>query len=55
MKKTEKTLFPKGFFTKSRPTISMDEALKDVIPLKWSKKVQKGKKKVIMGLAKKAK
>ena len=55
MKKTEKTLFPKGFFTKSRPTISMDEALKDVIPLKWSKKEKKEKKKVIIKLAKKEK
>ena len=55
MKKTEKILFPKGFFTKSRPTISTEEALKDVIPAKWSKKVQNEKKKVIVGLAKKVK
>ena len=55
MKKTKKISFPKGFFSKSRPTISMEEALKDVIPAKWSKKVQKGKKKVVVGLAKKAK
>ena len=53
MKKTEKILFPEGFFTKPRPTISMEEALKDVIPVKWSKKVAKNKKKVIIGLAKK--
>lgn len=55
MKKTEKISFPKGFFTKSRPTISTEEALKDVIPIKWSKKVQKGTEKAIIGLAKKAK
>ena len=40
---------PKGFFEKSRPVISMNEALKDVIPVEWAeekkfwKKISKSK------------
>lgn len=51
--KNRENFISRSFFTKPRPTISMEEALKDVIPVKWSKKVAKNKKKVIIGLAKK--
>ena len=44
MEEKKKPNFPKGFFTKPRPTISAKEALKDVIPFEWSEKVLKGKK-----------
>ena len=46
MEKKESLKFPKGFFTQHRPTISMKEALKDVIPFRWSENVLKGKSKV---------
>ena len=46
MTKKSKTLFPKGFFQEPRPEISMKEALKDVISIKWPKEVLEGKKKV---------
>lgn len=48
MKKKERPKFPKGFFEKSRPTISTEEALKDVIPVEWSKNILKGKKKALV-------
>lgn len=46
MEKKESVKFPKDFFTKSRPTISLKEALKDVVPFEWSENVLKGKSKV---------
>ncbi len=46
MKKKKKPSFPKGFFEKPRPEITMEEALKDVIPIKWPKEVLEGKRKV---------
>ncbi|MBQ9071644.1 MAG: hypothetical protein IJY25_00605 [Bacilli bacterium] len=54
MEKKKRPTFPKGFFTKSRPTITTKEALKDVIPFEWSKNVLNGKSKVkIVSLDKK--
>lgn len=50
--KNSLTKFPKGFFEKSRPTISTKEALKDVIPLEWNKSILEGKKKTLVKLAK---
>lgn len=43
-----KKIFPKGFFTQPRPIISMEEALKDVVPFEWSNEVKTGKKKTIV-------
>ena len=40
--------FPKGFFTQPRPTVSMKEALKDVVPIKWSNEVKSEKKKIVL-------
>lgn len=48
MEKKERPKFPKGFFTQPRPTISMKDALKDVIPFEWSKEVLEGKKEAII-------
>ena len=48
MIRKERTTFPKGFFTKERPTITTKEALKDVVPFKWSKDVLEGKKEAIV-------
>lgn len=53
MEKKERPKFPKNFFTQSRPTVSMKEALKDVIPFEWSKDVQNGKKEAILTSIKK--
>ena len=39
--------FPKGFFTQPRPTISMKEALKDVVPIEWSNEVKSKNKKIV--------
>lgn len=40
----EITKFPKGFFQKDRPTLTAQEALKDVIPIEWVKNFkEKGK------------
>ncbi len=47
MEEKSKVSFPKGFFTKERPVITNKEALKDVIPIKWSEDVEKDKKKTI--------
>lgn len=33
------TKFPKGFFQKDRSTLTAQEALKDVIPVEWVKKL----------------
>ncbi len=48
MEKKERPKFPKGFFEQPRPTISAKEALKDVIPVKWTKEVIDGTKKVLV-------
>lgn len=50
--KEKKAIFPKGFFTKSRPhAVKQDE---DNIPFKWSESVLRGKSKVkIVSLNKK--
>lgn len=50
--KKEQSKFPKGFFKKSRPTISTKETLKDVIPVEWNKNVLEGKKKTLVKSAK---
>ena len=46
MERKNKIKIPKGFFSINRPTITTKEALKDVIPAKWSKNVLNGKSKV---------
>lgn len=51
----ERPKFPKDFFTKPRPTITTKEALKDVIPFKWSKEVLEGKTEAIICSANKGK
>ncbi len=48
MEENKRPTFPKGFFTEPRPTISMEEALKDVIPCEWSEEVLKGEKEPIL-------
>ena len=40
----KKSIFPKGFFSKERPEISLKESLKDVIPVEWEKKKKISKK-----------
>ncbi len=55
MFKKEKPNFPKGFFTKPRPTVTTKDALKDIIPFEWSKEVQQGKKEAIICSSKKGK
>lgn len=52
MKKNEKQLLPKDFFSQSRPTISAKEALKDVVPIRWNKEVVDGNKKTIVNSVK---
>lgn len=47
MKRNERPSFTKDFFSISRPKVSTKEALKDVIPIKWSEEVESGKKKTI--------
>lgn len=48
MSKKESPKFPKGFFKQHRPEISMKEALKDVVPVKWSKEILESNKKVVI-------
>ncbi len=48
MEKKERSKFPKDFFNQPRPKVSTKEALKDVEPVKWSKDVLSGKKKVLV-------
>ena len=36
--------FPKSFFQKNRPTISISDALKDEIPYTWPKEILNSKK-----------
>ena len=42
-KKNQKIIIQDGFWNIPRPTITMEEALKDVIPIDWEKAL-KGKK-----------
>lgn len=37
MKKKVGSFLPKDFFQKDRPTTTIKEALKDVIPVEWEK------------------
>ncbi len=48
LEKKKRPEFPKGFFTQPRPTVSMNETLKDVIPIEWSNEVKIGKKKTVL-------
>ena len=48
MGEKKKVSFPSGFFTKERPVITNKQALQDVVPINWSKDVEKGKKKTII-------
>ena len=48
MKEKNRPSFPKDFFSKSMPKISTKEALKDVIPVKWSKDTGKDKTETIV-------
>ena len=43
MEDKKRVIFPKGFFTKDRLVITNKEALKDVIPVKWSEEVKTDK------------
>lgn len=52
MEKKAKLMFPKGFFSQQRPTVSSKEALKDVIPIKWNNDIVNGNKKNIVNSAK---
>lgn len=40
--------FPNVFFTQSRPIVNTKEALKNFIPIKWSKEVMSFKRKAIV-------
>ena len=53
MEDKKRVIFPKGFFTKDRPIITDKEALKDVIPVKWSEEVKDDKKKNSISFSKK--
>ena len=54
MKKEKKNvIFPKDFFTKSRPHVTTKELPEDIIPFKWSDDVLNGKKKAILYSVKK--
>lgn len=46
MDKKENHKFHKGFFTKSRPSLSTKEALRNVTPFNWGKNVLKGNSEV---------
>lgn len=48
MKRKERPKFPIGFFEQPRPTISSEEALKDIIPVQWTKEVIQGTKKALV-------
>ncbi len=48
MSKKKRPSFPKGFFQQSRPTVTNEETFKDIIPIKWSKEVLEGKKKITL-------
>ncbi len=45
MKEKERPTFPENFFSTPRPTVSLEETLKDVTPIEWSTEVLNGKKK----------
>ena len=51
MEKETNQILPKVFFSQSRPTISSNEALKDVVPIKWSKDVLNGNIKTVVNSA----
>lgn len=53
MEENKRVSFPKGFFTKERPVITNKEALKDVIPVKWSEEFKDDKKKTNISSSKK--
>lgn len=44
----KKPSFPKDFFHQARPTVTNKETFKDVIPIKWSKEVLEGKRKITL-------
>ena len=51
MEISKKSLFPAGFFTKSRPEVTPSKNKDDkIIPIKWSKEVENGQKKAIITL-----
>lgn len=57
-KRNQKPIIPDGFWDIPRPTITMEEALKDVIPIDWEKALEgkkPNKKDVIIFSAKKYK
>ncbi len=54
MEISKKSLFPTGFFSKSRPEVTPSKNPDDkIIPIKWSKEVESGQKKAIVTLPKK--
>ena len=54
MEISKKSLFPTGFFSKSRPEVTPSKNPDDkIIPIKWSKEVESGQKKAIVILQKK--
>lgn len=48
LEKKKRPEFPKGFFNQPRPTVSMKEALIDVVPIEWSNEVKSKKKKIVL-------
>ena len=48
MKEKKKNIIPKNFFNVPRKIITSKEALKDVVPIKWSNEVKSKKKKIIL-------
>jgi len=40
--------FPEDFFSRPRPKVTTKEALKDIIPIKWSEKVESREKKALV-------
>lgn len=52
MENKEKFEFPKGFFSLKRPKIIANEAMDDIIPIKWSEEVMKKSKKAVVYSAK---
>lgn len=43
MEKKNISKFPEGFFTKNRKEISIKKALKDIIPVEWTKQKKEEK------------
>ena len=52
MGEKKKVSFPSRFFTKERPVITNKQALQDVVPINWSKDVEKEKKKTMVDSSK---